>query len=231
MAATSNSVHMVECCQICLPPVSMFPGCSVSASSSLGASPRPEGRSGPVSFQITAFTLSCQILHVTFKSEVSVAPSNMELSPTSLQSQICLWRIIFLEKDCRDRGPKWGLEHLFMWETLCNMVILRFTGHPAGAWDLVLLWVCPSYPSCGSFFVPFSCTIYFLAGSSFLHQWYFCRYLWFWYAHERSWTHGLSALPPSPLPVLHFILLLWVRHVLPNKHVSSNKAEIISTLI
>lgn len=117
MAATSNSVHMVECCQICLPPVSMFPGCSVSASSSLGASPRPEGRSGPVSFQITAFTLSCQILHVTFKSEVSVAPSNMELSPTSLQSQICLWRIIFLEKDCRDRGPKWGLEHLFMWET------------------------------------------------------------------------------------------------------------------
>ena len=83
---------------------------------SLRGSPRPAGRSGPGSYQITAFALGIvyEILFAPFKSDTSISPRPVglpKLSPTGLQSQM-LWGIIFLVQDPQAGEPNVGLRTL-----------------------------------------------------------------------------------------------------------------------
>ena len=65
-----------------------------STDTSLSRRLRPAGMTGPGSYQITALALGprvCEILYVSFKSEVSISPSLvglLKLRPTGPQSQI-----------------------------------------------------------------------------------------------------------------------------------------------
>ena len=62
-----------------------------------GDPPRPAGRSGPGSYQITVFALGpsvCEILCALFKTEVSISPNPAEFlqsSPAGLQNQMLWW--------------------------------------------------------------------------------------------------------------------------------------------
>ena len=82
-----------------------------------GDSPRPAGRSGPVSYRIIAFALGPivrEILCMPFKSEVSISCSPLgllKLSPTVLQSQM-LWGLLFLVQDPWAGEPDVGLRSL-----------------------------------------------------------------------------------------------------------------------
>ena len=72
-------------------------------------SPRPAGRSGPGTYQITAFALgrrACEILCAPFKSEVLISPNLVGLlqsSPAGLQGQM-LWGLVFPVLDPRLRN-------------------------------------------------------------------------------------------------------------------------------
>ena len=85
--AVCTSVHMVEAaskndCHQCLYPQDELH----LPVASLGDSPRLAGRSGPGSYQMTAFALgprACEILCVPFKSEVSIFPSPVGLPKLS----------------------------------------------------------------------------------------------------------------------------------------------------
>ena len=115
MVPGSTIVHAVEgapkngCCQ-CLCPQGepQLPPASLQ-----GNSPTPVGRSGPGSYQITAFSLgsrTCQILCAPFKSQVSVSPSPLslrKLSLADLQSQM-LWGLVFLVLDSWAAEPDVG---------------------------------------------------------------------------------------------------------------------------
>ena len=80
-------------------------------------SPKPAGRSDPVSYQITAFGLSlsaCKILCVSFKSGVCISHNPLglpKLSPAGVQSQV-VWGLVFLVQDLRDGEPSVGLRTL-----------------------------------------------------------------------------------------------------------------------
>ena len=171
MVPSSISIHVVEgapnnSCRQCLCPQGEPPPAS------LGGSPRPAGRSGPGSCQITAFALGpgvCEILCEPFKSKVSISPNPLgllKLSLTGLQSQM-LWGFILT----------WGSVLSRLWENLCNAIILQFVGHSPRAMGLDYVM--------GLFFVlilswfllyVFSCrTLCVLVGSSLFHQWLFCR--------------------------------------------------------
>ena len=82
-----------------------------------GDSSRPAGRSGPGSYQITAFALGPrvhEILCAPFKSEVSYFPSPvglLQLSPAGFQSQM-LWGLILLVLDLQTGEPDVGLRTL-----------------------------------------------------------------------------------------------------------------------
>ena len=71
--------------------------------------PRPAGRSGPGSYEVTAFAVdpkAQESLCALSKNGVSVSPSFVELlhlSPTGLHSQM-LWALLFLMPD----PPGWG---------------------------------------------------------------------------------------------------------------------------
>ena len=74
---------------------------------------RSAGRCDPASFKIIVSALgprTCEILHVPFKSEVSVSPSPLGLlmgSPTGLQSQM-FWGLILPVQDSLVREPDVG---------------------------------------------------------------------------------------------------------------------------
>ena len=78
-----------------------------------GDPPRPAGKSGPVFYQITAFTLGprvYEILCMPFKSEVSISINPEELlrsSPAGLQSQV-----LFMVPDPWAGRPYVGLRTL-----------------------------------------------------------------------------------------------------------------------
>ena len=147
MVPSSISIHVVEgapnnSCRQCLCPQGEPPPAS------LGDSPRPAGRSGPGSCQITAFALGpgvCEILCEPFKSKVSISPNPLgllKLSLTGLQSQM-LWGFILT----------WGSVLSRLWENLCNAIILQFVGHSPRAMGLDYV-MGSSYSSCrGSFFM------------------------------------------------------------------------------
>ena len=93
---------------ICIPKVSP---------TYLGDCPRAADRSGPGSYQITAFALgpgACEVLCVPFKSEVSIYPSPLglpKLGPAGLQSQM-LWGLVLLMQDPWVAEPYVGLRIL-----------------------------------------------------------------------------------------------------------------------
>ena len=96
------------------------------------------------SYQITAFALGHsvhEILCVPFKSAVSISPSHVELlqsSPAGLQSHM-FCGLLFPVLDPQDGGLMWGSELSVLWEKLCNIIILQFTGcPPEGVWDLII---------------------------------------------------------------------------------------------
>ena len=72
--STSRRAHANECSLMFRPPGSLSPG--PPSSHSPRDPPKPAGRSGPVFYQITAFTLGpsmCEILCTPFKGEISIS--------------------------------------------------------------------------------------------------------------------------------------------------------------
>ena len=84
-------------------------------------SPRSAGRSDPGSFQIIPSALGTrtyEILHVSFKSRVSVSHRDSsgtpQASPIALQSQM-FWELIFLAQDPQVGKPKVEFRSLSPW--------------------------------------------------------------------------------------------------------------------
>ena len=114
-----------------------------------GDSPRPTGRSGPGSYEVTAFSLALGA-HMTLcapsKSGVSVYSSPVELlclSPTGLQSQM-LWGLLLLMPDPWAWEPDMRLRTLtpvgdFLWYN-CSPV----SSFPPGWYEIWLY--CVSLP-------------------------------------------------------------------------------------
>ena len=90
--------------------------------------PRPAGKSGPGSYEVTALAINTgthEILCTPFKSEASFSPvlwNPCNLSPTGLQSQI-IWGLLFLTPNPQV-AEIWDSELLLLWENLCNTIIL-----------------------------------------------------------------------------------------------------------
>lgn len=55
-------------------------------------------------------------------------------------------------------------------------------------WDLILLWVCPSYSSLLFSLISLDIDHLFLIGSSLYQQWLDSSYLWFWCACKGRWV-------------------------------------------
>ena len=88
----------------------------------------------------------------------------------------------------------WGSECSLLWENLCNIIILQFADCLPRGYGIQTyresapptgLTVVPYVFSCRSFLVYFSPS----------QCWFFCRFLWLGFAHERRWAQGPS--PPS----------------------------------
>ena len=140
--------------------MSMSPRWPTATLASPGNFPRPAWRSGPGSYQITAFALGPnvhEILCASFKSKVCIYPSPLglpNLRLAVLQSQMLQW-LVFPVHDPWAGKPDVGLRTLtpvgeplqYNFSPVCGLP-------PLGMWDLIILRVCPSYPSCcGSFFM------------------------------------------------------------------------------
>ena len=137
--------HQSCCCQ-CL--------CSCSEPqlppTSAGGSPILAGRSGPVSYEVTAFfpgswcTLEC----LPSKSGASVSPSPVEFlqsNPAGLQSQILCGLLLPLP------DPQAGKSDVGL-RTFTSVGQLLWYNHfpiygscTQQVWDLILSWLCPSY--------------------------------------------------------------------------------------
>lgn len=147
-----------------------MPPSSVAGSSGLS------GKSDPGSYQITAFAPgpgACEILCALLR--VSSSPS-----PAALQSQM-LWGLIF-----RCRNPGLGStvsgSDLFFERNSAVVIILHlWVAQPWVRWDLTVLWLHPSHPSCGSFCLYRS----LMVGCGLFHWWLFSE-LWFCCACGRS---------------------------------------------
>ena len=186
--AATRSVHVVECSLLCLPPVSVSPGWAAAS-------------------HLLPFQETLQDQQV----DVAQAPIKLLLLPwIPVHMKFCVYswkvKLVFppvfwgLSFWCQIPGLRsltWGSGLSLLWENLCYIIILQFEDRPAkgyGIWLYLPLQVCPYSPvSLWFLLYVFSCRRSFLVGSSFFHQWLFCRWLWFWCAHER-WTQGLSIL-------------------------------------
>ena len=161
MELASNSVLMVEwaatngsCQCLCLQGESHLPLISP------GDAPRSASGSDSGSFQITASVLglgACEILHVSFKSEVSVSYSLLAfqyIRPGGLQCQI-FWRFIFSGQDPQAGDPDVELRLLAPWGELLQLwSSYFFVGCLLWGVSLGYTVFLPSYISCcGSFFV------------------------------------------------------------------------------
>ena len=129
-------------------------------------------------------------LCVPSKSGVSVSPSPVEVlqsNPTNLQSLI-LWEFLLPLPDPQVVKPNVGLRTFtpvggLLWYN-CSPVCESPTQQ---LWDLILLWLCPSY--CLIVASPLSLDVGWVPVSSC--QWLFSSYLWFWCSHKREWAHVL----------------------------------------
>ena len=95
-----------------------------------GDPPRPAGRSGPGSYEVTPFPTGSQgTWDLCALWEWHLFPPVLWSSPAGLQSQM-LWGLIPLMPD----PPAWGAWHglgTHSWENLCDPVIFQFLGHPS----------------------------------------------------------------------------------------------------
>ena len=148
-------------------------------SASLGGPPRPSGRSGPGSYEVTAFSLGPSVhetLCVSSKRGVSLSPSPVEFlqsSPTGLQSWM-LWGLLLPMPDPQAGEPDVGSELSLLWENFCDIIILQFVGHPPGWYGIWLYCECaPPTISLWFLLYVFGCRISFLIGSSLFYWWLF----------------------------------------------------------
>lgn len=127
-----------------------------------GDPPRPEGRSRPASYEVTAFALypsACETLCASFKSGVSVSASHVELLQSSLtgfQNQM-LW-VLLLPMPVE--SLMWNSELLLLWGSFYDIMIFQFVGLP----EIWLSYECasPSVSLCFFFFLyVFGCRLSF----------------------------------------------------------------------
>ena len=129
---------------ICLPPAFMTPerATATAPPPPPGDPPRPAGRSGPSSYEVTAFAPgpgAHETLCAPSKSGVSVSPSPVELlqsSPAGLHSQM-FWGLLLLMPDPQ---PDVGLRALIPVRELLWYNYSPVCGSPIqGVWDLIVL--------------------------------------------------------------------------------------------
>jgi len=136
VADSSISICVAEYSPVHLPPVSTT-RVSHSPHTSAGDSPRPAGRSGPGSYQITTFALGpgvCEVLWVLFMSEVSISASPvglLQLSPNGFKAT-CSGGLFSGCWTPRLGSPMWGSELPVLWENLCPVIVPQFQGRPLG---------------------------------------------------------------------------------------------------
>ena len=133
-------------------PVSLSPQWATASLTSPGDPPRPASRSGPGSYEVTAFFPWGPCVHKTLcvpsKSWVSVSPSPVELlrsNPICIQSQM-LWGILLLMPDPQAGVPDVGLRTLapmekplwFNYFPVCGLLTQQ-------VWDLIVSQMHPSY--------------------------------------------------------------------------------------
>lgn len=175
LTVNSSSVHQVGCSPVCPSPVSVPPVWAAATPASPGNGPKPAGWSGPGSYQIAAFALGPSVLKtlcVPFRSKVSISSS-----PTGLLT-VCPARSSkpdvqgthLPSAGLQAEKSDVGLRTLPVQEPL-QPNYSPVCGLPTwGVWDLSILWICPSWPSCGSFLM-----YLVLVASSLFHQWLFWR--------------------------------------------------------
>lgn len=123
-------------------------------SASPGDPPRPEGRFGPGSYEVTAVH---EILCVLLKSRFSDFPDLMELlksSHTGLQSQI-LWDSSSWCHTSRLGSLSWGSELSLLLHNFCDIIILQFVSYPWWGIGRILDYIMTMpllFPCCGFFF-------------------------------------------------------------------------------
>ena len=144
----SERAHSNEYSPELLPPVSLSPQW---APASAGDPPILAGKSGPVSYEVTAFSPGswCTWDPVCApKSGVSVSPSPMEFlqsNPAGLQSQI-LWGLLLPLPDPQAGEPDMGLRAFTPVGELLWYNYLPVCGSPTQhVWDLILSQLHPSY--------------------------------------------------------------------------------------
>ena len=107
--------------------------------SSPGDPPRPAGRSGRGSYEVTAFALgpiACKTLYAPSKSGAPVIKPHWPSKPNALRAP---------PPDVRPPrlgSPIWGSERSLPWENFCNITILQFVGYPAGEYGIWLYRQC-----------------------------------------------------------------------------------------
>ena len=121
---------------------------------SLGDPSRPTGRSGLNSYTLEPST--CETSWVHFKSRVSVSTSPVEILqsiPLPFNDK-CSGDSSFQSQTPRVGILTWCSELSFLWESLCNIVILQFVGCLPRRYGISYIVKPPLLPSqCGFFFV------------------------------------------------------------------------------
>ena len=131
-----------------------------------------------------AYALQEQSLHPSQSCVASVIKPWWLSKPNALASHL-------LVLDPRLGSLTWSSEPTPMGEPL------KYTYSPVccphhGLYDLLYLKSTPLTPSFWFLHYVSSCRRSFPVVSGLSHWWLFCRYLWFWCAHERRWVQGFS---------------------------------------
>ena len=151
-----------NCCPHCLCPCSE----AQLQPASTGDSPILAGKSGSVSYEVTAIfpTSWCtRDLVCAFQGGVSVSSSPVEFlwsNPTGLQSQI-LWGLLLLLPDPQSGEPVWGSELSLLWEKFWGIIIFQFVGCPLACIGFDFIMIAPLLPYCCGFFFVFACRVFF----------------------------------------------------------------------
>ena len=111
-------------------------------------------RSGPVSYEVTAFfpgSCCTRDLVCTLQEWSFCFPSIMEFlwsNPAGLQSQI-LWGLLLFLPGTNAGKSDMGSGLLFLWENFCGIIIFQFVGRPHGRCEIWFYRDCalPTVPS------------------------------------------------------------------------------------
>ena len=142
--------------------------------------PTPVIRSGPDSYEVTAFALgptAYETLCEHYKSGVSIFPSPvqlLQLSPVGLQSQMLCGGLLLLMPDTRLGSLTWSPKFSLLWEIFCGIIILQFVGHLPRGYGIWLYYECaPPTISLGFLFMFLDVEYIFLVGSNLFYWWLF----------------------------------------------------------